>query len=381
LIDHVFKWYRASIFLFFGVWFFVLGYLGYHSCLMPETKQLLEAVCKIRGGHSLSVDEMSSAFRVIMGGGATDGVIGAFLGILATRVPTGDELCGAAVVMRERVARIEFPGPSALVDTCGTGGAPKTFNVSTAAGIVTAACGVRVAKHGNRSRTGRGSAEVLEQLGVNINIGVDKQKECLEKVGICFCYAPKHHKAVAHVMPVRKQLGFPTIFNLLGPLTNPCSAGRQLLGVWDDKYVEPMAAALQSLGTTKSAVVHSVDGLDEISIAAPTRMVLVDQGGLIEESIDPGALDLQRWSLESVTATTLLEAKELMIKSITGGQESGPRDMVLMSTAVSLFLAERVESVREGVELASKTIDSGQALNTLHEWAEISNTHNPSTEQ
>jgi anthranilate phosphoribosyltransferase len=182
-------------------------------------------------------------------------------------------------------------------------------------------------------------------------------------------------------MPVRKQLGFPTIFNLLGPLTNPCSAGRQLLGVWDDKYVEPMAAALQSLGTTKSAVVHSGDGLDEISIAAPTRMVLVDQGGLIEESIDPGALDLRRWSLESVTATTLLEAKELMIKSITGGQESGPRDMVLMSTAVSLFLAERVESVREGVELASKTIDSGQALNTLHEWAEISNTHNPSTEQ
>ena len=348
---------------------------------MPKTKQLFDAVCKIKDGQSLSVDEMSLAFRVIIGGDASDGVIGAFLGILATRVPTGEELCGAAVVMRECVTCIEFPSPGNLLDTCGTGGAPKTFNVSTAAGIVVAACGVRVAKHGNRSRTGRGSAEVLEQLGINIDISVDKQKECLEKVGICFCYAPKHHRAVAHVMPVRKQLGFPTIFNLLGPLTNPCSAGRQLLGVWDDKFVEPMAMALQSLGTTKSVVVHSGDGLDEISIAAPTRMVFVDQNGLTEESIDPSTLNLQQWSLDSVTATTLLEAKEIMIKSITQGQESGPRDMVLMSAAVSLFLAERVESVREGVELASETIDSGQALNTLHEWVEISNTHNPSTTQ
>ena len=374
MIDQpLFKWYLASVFL--------LGCLGYHSDAMSETEQLADAVSKIKDGQSLSVDEMSSAFRVIMGGGATDGIIGAFLGILATRVPTGDELCGAAIVMRECVTRIDFPDPGTLVDTCGTGGAPKTFNVSTAAGIVAAACGVRVAKHGNRSRTGRGSAEVLEQLGINIEIDVATQRECLEKVGICFCYAPRHHKAVAHVMPVRKQLGFPTIFNLLGPLTNPCSAGRQLLGVWDNRYVEPMAMALQSLGTSKSVIVHSNDGLDEISIAAPTRMMYVSKDGLVEEQVDPESLGLRLWGLQSVTATSLSEAKEILLKSITRGQEGAPRDMVLMSAAVSLFLAERVENVREGVELASKTIDSGQVLDTLHHWVEISNTHIPSTDR
>ena len=321
---------------------------------------------------------MSSAFRIIMRGDASDGLIGGFLGILATRVPTGEELFGAAIVMREHVERVDFPEPSSLIDTCGTGGAPKTSNVSTAAGIVTAACGVRVAKHGNRSRTGRGSAEVLEKLGINIDIGVNLQKKCLEDVGICFCFAPVHHKAVAHVMPVRKEFRFPTIFNLLGPLTNPCSAGRQLLGVWGDVYVEPMAEALHALGTTKSVVVHSEDGLDEISISAPTRMMFVDKDGVVEEQLDPEMLGLRRWSIDTVTANTLKEAENLIIEGLTGGQESGAKDMVLMSAAVSLFLADRVASVHKGVELAADVIDSGEALKTLDAWVAI--THTPSTE-
>jgi len=347
---------------------------------MSTTEHLLAAISKIKDGQTLSAPEMSSAFRVIMGGNASDGLIGAFLGILSTRVPTWEELSGASLVMRECVERVEFPGSESLVDTCGTGGAPKTFNVSTAAGILTAACGVRVAKHGNRSRTGRGSSEVLEKLGVNIEIGVDLQQKCLEDVGICFCHAPKHHKAIAHVMPVRKELGFPTIFNLIGPLTNPCSAGRQLLGVWDDVYVEPMAQALRALGTTKSVVVHSEDGLDEISIAAPTKMIFIDGDDLIEEYIDPEKLGLQRWSLESVSAKNLDEAKNAIIESLTKGQKSGYRDMVLMSTAVTLFLADCVETMNEGVKLASNTIDSGQALETLRIWIEVSNTHIPQNE-
>jgi anthranilate phosphoribosyltransferase len=281
--------------------------------------------------------------------------------------------------MKECVDRIDFPDPSTLLDTCGTGGAPKTFNVSTAAGIVAAACGVRVAKHGNKSRTGRGSAEVLEQLGINIAATPDQQKRCLEGAGICFCFAPRHHQAVARVMPVRKELGFPTIFNLLGPLTNPCAAGRQLLGVWDDSFVEPMAEALRIGGTTRSAVVHSHDGLDEISISAPTRMMFIDGGGLVEDCIDPESVGLRCWGIESVRADDLLAATGFIREALIEKREGAPRDMIVLNTAVSLLLADRVDSLLEGVELSSKAIDSGVAKETLMNWAELSNTHTPST--
>jgi len=218
-----------------------------------QLEPLRHAVDRVRSGHTLSVDEIASAWRILMSGNAPDGLIGGLLTALATRKPTGEELHGASSIMRECVERVELQGDNhQFLDTCGTGGAPKTFNVSTAAGIVLAACGVRVAKHGNRSRTGRGS----------------------------------HHKAVACVMPVRKQLGFPTIFNLLGPLSNPCNAKRQLLGVWDNKYVLPMAEALLRGNTTKSAVVHSEDGLDEVSVSAPTRMALVSNGQITDATVD-----------------------------------------------------------------------------------------------
>ncbi len=346
---------------------------------MSNTEPLLSAVCLLKENKTLSAPQISDAFRLIMSGGASDGLIGAFLGILATRIPTGEELFGASAVMKECVERIEFPNPADLLDTCGTGGAPKTFNVSTAAGIVAAACGVRVAKHGNRSRTGRGSAEVLEQLGINVETTKEQQKRCLEEVGICFCFAPKHHKSVAHVMPVRKEFGFPTIFNLLGPLTNPCSAGRQLLGVWDNVYVEPMAEALLAGGTTKSVVVHSHDGLDEISVSSPTRMMFVSDGKLSEDLIEPESLDLTTWPIEQVTATNLSEATKF-IRDVLSGQSGALRDMVLMSTATSLLIADCVSELKQGVEVAAKAIDSGCAKDTLAAWVETSNAHIPSTE-
>jgi len=346
---------------------------------VPNTHHLVSAICSLKDGNNLTALEISAAFRVIMGGGASDGLIGAFLGILATRVPTGEELFGACEVMKEFVARVDFPDPTLLLDTCGTGGAPKTFNVSTAAGIVAAACGVRVAKHGNRSRTGRGSAEVLEQLGINIETTIEQQKACLEEVGICFCYAPRHHQAVAHVMPVRKELGFPTIFNLLGPLTNPCSAGRQLLGVWDNVFVEPVAEALLAGGTTKSVVVHSHDGLDEISISAPTRLLFIDGGVLVEDVVDPESVGLRCWDINLVTAKSLSDATEFITESLIEGRGGAPRDMVLLNTATALLLADRVESISDGVKLAAKTIDSGLARETLNHWVEVSNTHTSST--
>jgi anthranilate phosphoribosyltransferase len=346
---------------------------------MQHDDPLLLAIRRIKDGETLSSDAIADAFRVIMSGHASDGLIGAFLGILATRVPTGEELFGATRVMKECVTKVELPSPTSLLDTCGTGGAPKTFNVSTAAGIVSAACGVRVAKHGNRSRTGRGSAELLEQLGINIETSVEQQIACLEQVGICFCFAPKHHKAVAHVMPVRKELGFPTIFNLLGPLTNPCSAGRQLLGVWDDVYVLPVAEALLASGTTRSAVVHSKDGLDELSISAPTRIMYVVDGKLNDQIISPEDVGLSTWNQKEVTATDLPSATKLIRESLVEGRHGAPRDMVLLSVSLALFLAERVEGLPEGVKMGAEAIDSGRVGNLLQEWASVSNTHTPST--
>jgi anthranilate phosphoribosyltransferase len=337
------------------------------------------ATSLVRDGNTLGADQISAAMRAIMSGIAGDDLIKDFLESLATRTPTGEELAGACAVMKECVQRVDLPDPDSLLDTCGTGGAPKTFNVSTAAGIVAAACGVRVAKHGNRSRTGRGSAEVLEQLGINIELTVEQQVRCLEEVGICFCFAPKHHKSVAYAMPARKAIKTPTIFNLLGPLTNPCSAGRQLLGVWDDVYVEPMAEALLSGGTTFSAVVHSLDGLDEISISAPTRVLYVTGGVITEELIDPESLGLRFWDRDEVTATTLDMAVGFIQESVVLGGHGGRRDMVVLNSGVGLFVAGRVGSVREGVDLANKTIDSGEVGVLLDRWASVSNSGSLST--
>jgi anthranilate phosphoribosyltransferase len=259
-----------------------------------------------------------------------------------------------------------------FLDTCGTGGAPKTFNVSTAAGIVLAACGVKIAKHGNRSRTGRGSAEVLECLGVNIHASEKQQRASFEQENICFCFAPNHHKAVASVMPVRKQLGFPTIFNLLGPLSNPCDAGRQLLGVWDEQFVLPMAEALLRGGTTKSAVVHSEDGLDEVSISAPTTMVLVSDGTLKSSTIHPEEIGLTFCNIDEVTAGDLNQAASFVLDTISGSLRGGVRDMVVVNVALGLFLADRAPDLATGVQMAQETIDSGRAGATLSNWAKIS---------
>ena len=346
-----------------------------------DTQNILDqAISRLRDGETLSASIMSDSFRVIMSGNASDEQIKSFLVTLAVRIPTGEELFGATRVMRECVTGVAFDSPETLLDTCGTGGAPKTFNVSTAAGIVSASCGARVAKHGNVSRTGRGSAEVLERLGVNIHASQSQQKLCLQNAGICFCFAQKHHPAVAHVMHVRKQIGTPTIFNLLGPLTNPCSAGRQLLGVWDSTFVAPIAEALRSGGTTKSAVVYALDGLDEVSVSAPTRIMFVDQNGCTEKIISPEEFGLSSWGINEVQATTLDEATEFISSVLYLGRGGAVRDMIIFSAGISLFLADVSEDILSGVEMASKSIDTGAAGETLRAWVSISNIETPSTD-
>jgi len=243
------------------------------ASLTPTLRTLL-------GHRSLTTEESRETFAAMMAGEVSQAEMGALLALLALRVPTAEELVGAARVMRENVARVPTQtDPESLVDTCGTGGAPKTFNVSTAASIVAAAAGVRVAKHGNRSSTGRGSAESLKELGINIDASREVQAHCLDHVGICFCFAIHHHPATKNVVPVRLALGVPTIFNLLGPLTNPAGAKRQVLGVYDARFLKPMARALLDLGASRAMVFHSHDGLDELSISAPTDIVHVTSEG------------------------------------------------------------------------------------------------------
>ena len=353
----------------------------------PEFKQpqkpgdLGRAVRDLLAGGTLTAGETATAFEAIMTGQAHPAEIGAFLALLAARVPTADEILGAARVMRQHVDRVESTlDPADIVDTAGTGGAPKTFNVSTAAAVIAAAVSpasggrrIAVAKHGNRSRTGRGSAEVLDRLGVNVDADRPVQARCLEEAGICFCFAIHHHPAARHAMPVRLALGFPTIFNLLGPLTNPAGARRQLMGVYERRFMEPIAQALSALGAVRAMVVHSDDGLDEVSINAPTRAVHVRDGRIDTESIVPGDLGIAGASPDELTATDLDHAAEMVKGVIDGSLPGPPRDMALLNAAATLVVGDVAATLPDGLTLAAEAVDSGAARETLAKLIELSN--------
>lgn len=307
-----------------------------------------------------------------MTGQSHHGEIGALLALLATRTPTSNEIVGAATVMRTHVDRITSSiAPDNLVDTAGTGGAPKTFNVSTAAAVIAAAAGAKVAKHGNRSRTGRGSAEVLKQLGVNVDADRTAQAKCLDDVGVCFCFAIHHHPATRHVMPVRQILGFPTIFNLLGPLTNPAGARRQLMGVYDWKFLQPIAEALRDLGAIRAMVIHSSDGLDEFSLSASTSVFNVREGKVSEDVVSPKQLGLTMAPREAVVARDLDHAAQ-MIRDVLAGAGGPPRDMALLNAAATLVVADVARTMEEGLTLAAKAVDAGAAMRTLDRLAAVS---------
>ena len=312
---------------------------------------LSAALAVLLAGDTLTDRQTAAAFETIMTGRAHHGEIGALLGLLATRIPTAQEILGAARVMRAHVERVESRcDPTSIVDTAGTAGAADD---------------TVVAKHGNRSRTGRGSAEVLGKLGVNVDADRATQARCLDEAGICFCFAIHHHPAAKHAMPVRLALGFPTLFNLLGPLTNPAGARRQLMGVYDRALLEPIATALAELGALRAMVVHSDDGLDEISITAPTTLLHVREGTLSEERLDPAALGLARTTLAELTARDLDHATA-MVRGVIDGTERGPaRDMALVNAAATLLVADEVDSIEAGLQRATEAIDDGRARETL----------------
>ena len=325
-------------------------------------------------GKTLDEAAAQAAFEEIASGHSTEAEMGAFLALMATRMPTVDEIVGAAKVMRANVARVPCKAdPREVVDTAGTGGAPKTFNVSTLAAVVAAASGAKVAKHGNRSRTGRGSAEVLEKLGVDVNASLEIQAQCLDEANICFCFAIHHHPAARHVLPVRRALGVPTLFNLLGPLTNPAGAGRQVMGVYAGHFVRPIAESLVRLGASYAVVLHSDDGLDEISIAAPTRIAEVRNGEVTEWSIDPRTLGLERADPAELAPHSLEEAATLFVNILTGEERGARRAMVLVNAAAALYVGGIANSIETGIGIAAESIDFGKALATFELLREKSN--------
>ena len=334
-------------------------------------------------GRSLLESEARDVFEAMFAGQLTQAQIAATLALVQRRGVTEDELVGAASVMRRHVTPVHAPTGAIVIDTCGTGGARKTFNVSTAAAVVVAAASphrsggsarVCVAKHGNRSRTGRGSAEILEALGVNVHAPPEVQSRCLDEVGVCFCFAVNHHPATRHAAPVRKELAFPTMFNLLGPLTNPAGATRQFMGIYDGTRIEVMARALGRLGSDRAFVLHSDDGLDELAVSAPTRIAVLDQGNVRVEHIDPTRFGVPRHPIERVIARDMDEAIRFVREAIDG--EPGPRtDAVVLAAAGALFAAGAVGDWEEGLKRARAALESGAARETLSKLAEIS--HQP----
>ncbi len=335
-----------------------------------------EMIERLLSGATLTETEARGLFEAMLTGQMDSAQIAAVLVLIQRRGATVDEIVGAARVMREHVTRIPVATGSGRVvlDTCGTGGAPKTFNVSTVAAVCAAAAApgrVLVAKHGNRSRTGRGSAEVLSMLGVQIDAGPEVQAACLEKSGVCFCFAIHHHPAMKHAGPTRRSLGIPTIFNLLGPLTNPAGARHQLIGVYDRSLVEPVAKALVRLGAERARVVHGAGGLDEVSIAGPTVCALVEGGAVRMEEIDPAASGVSGAPIDAIVARDLEDAAA-MARSVFAGETSPAREIVLLNTGVALEVAGAARSIAEGARMAAEAIDSGAAAATLARLCDVS---------
>jgi len=321
----------------------------------------IDAVCK---GDHLTADHAAAVLAEVMEGRTSEVQSAAFLIGLRAKGETVPELVGLARTMRS-LAEPVATARTDLVDTAGTGGGPSTFNVSTTAALVAASAGCAVAKHGNRSNTSRcGSADLLEALGVNIELDPGQVGRCIDEVGFGFMFAPRHHRAMANVVPVRRALGVRTIFNFLGPLTNPAGAERQLLGVADRHYQETIAEALVGLGSVRAMVVTAEDGVDEISIAARTRVIEVRDGGTEEHFVEPGDFGLSTAELEDV-AGGAPEENAAAVSAVLAGEPGPRRDLAMLNAGAAIYVGGRAETLAEGVAQAGAAIDSGAARELL----------------
>jgi len=348
---------------------------------------ILDALHRIAShGQSLSRDEARTVMTEVLTGQCTDAQIAALLVALHMKGETVEEIVGFAEAIRGAATPLELhqnktldvsgTGRDALVDTCGTGGDTSgTFNISTATAFVAAGAGVRVAKHGNRNVTSKcGSADVMEALGVNISLPPARVAACLEEVGIAFLFAPLMHSAMKHVQPARRELRLRTVFNLLGPLTNPARATCQVVGVYSADLVEKLAEALSMLGLHRALVVHGSDGLDEITISGPTRIGEVRDGQVHSYEVTPEEFGLQRATLEDISGGDATLNAEL-IREVLAGKRSARRDVVLLNAAAALVAAARADHLRDAVPLAARAIDSGAALGKLEALIKFSMQH------
>ena len=325
------------------------------------------ALAKLAAAHDLSEDEARGVLLEIMGGRAGEAQTAAFLSALRVKGETAEEIVGMARAMTELAEKVEVDA-DVILDTCGTGGDnAQTFNISTAAALVAAGAGATVAKHGNRSATSRcGSADVLEALGVAIDLAPGQVSRCIAEIGVGFLFAPRHHLAMRHVAPVRREIGMATTFNLIGPLTNPAGAKHQLIGVADARYVERIARAVRLMGSARNLVVHSEDGMDEISTTCPTLVVevLADRDTDVRYEVTPEQFGLKRARLDALRGGDAPHNAAL-VREVLDNVAGAKLDIVLLNAGAALFIAEAAPTIGEGVELARAAVSSGAAREKL----------------
>jgi anthranilate phosphoribosyltransferase len=332
---------------------------------MPNSV-LTEAIDRLSNRADLEASEASRVLTEIVDGNASEAQAAAFLIALRTKGETVGEIAGLAAVLRERSVKVDAGDD--LVDTAGTGGGRPTFNVSTTAAFIAAGAGCRVAKHGNRSATSQcGSADVLEALGGRIDVDVEVVEACIREIGFGFMFAPLHHPAFKHIVPVRKELAVRTIFNFLGPLTNPAGALRQVIGVSDPTKLETMAAALGELGAERALVVSSADGLDEFSVSGATRVVELRDGRLSAYDVTPEQVDLELAADGAVGAGTP-EQNALVLRDVLSGAPGTERSLSVLNAGAAIYVAGRADTLAEGVRAAERSIDDGAAASVLERW-------------
>jgi anthranilate phosphoribosyltransferase len=332
-----------------------------------------EAIEKLVNRVNLSEAEMTDVMNQIMTGEATPLQVASFLTALRVKGETVEEITGAARVMREKAHRVNV-GSKTVLDTCGTGGDQKgTFNISTASAFVVAGAGVNVAKHGNRSVSSQsGSADVLGALGVKIDAPKERVEACIDKVGIGFLFAPLLHEAMKYAVQPRRDIGIRTVFNLLGPLTNPAMASHQLLGLYSGELVGVVAHVLKNLGSVRAMAVHGLEGLDEISLCGPTKVAELRDGQVKEYTIEPEPLGLKKCRLEDLRGGNA-EASAAIVRGVLRGDKGPARDVVLLNSGAALYVSGTAATIAEGLRLAAESIDSGKARQKLEQLIQMTN--------
>ena len=333
------------------------------------------AIQKAVNRENLTEEEIIQVMNCIMDGHATEAQIGSFITALRMKGETIEEITGCAKVMREKAERIVLKA-NYYIDTCGTGGdGSGTYNISTAAAIVASAGGAVIAKHGNRASSSKsGSADVMEKLGINISLTSEKVRECIEKIGIGFIFAPLFHKSMKYAAGPRKELGIRTIFNILGPLTNPCGAKGQVMGIFNEGLTELVAEVLRNLNTERAMVIHGMDGLDEITTAGETKVSEVKDGRVFTYKINPEDYGFKKASKDDYGGGNAKENADI-IKDIFKGKEKGPkRDILLINSAAALYVGKIAENLEGGIKMATDIIDSGKAMKKLSELKNFTGT-------